>query len=682
MFLNGDRVCTLLGYGGALPGTGLVVGQTSGKVLVRTRLGEEREYPVSELVRAPLVLQPQGGYGYELQPGQQVLWMDEVLDEIKKGEFDHYLSAEERKAVPFPDMLDLWDAVLIQVDGKPRLTSMRYVYAHPRGVSHFPKDKNQLDRELGRQIEKLMCKLDFSQLDWNGHGKNGAYWDRKGWYEPKEKRVQELIPILIYVGPTNEQAQRLIPALETGTVLPDDEWVSLGRPMASHYLRCPYCSGSEYDRHLETNGVKVRISGACPNPTGDIDNYFNLNVPSGRLIFSEDLYQLAPTSHKERHEGPLHRTGTTAAYAGMELAYGYVGGYGYNLYRTGKDAFALADKIKGHRSIRNFHGDDRWYSAMDYNLAQARCQRLGVNWEDLLKTAEVVKVKKGLYYFTQHNDIEEPDGGNNLYTEFYRVCDALPVLGDPSLEGYLGEQHSAQFCLAQSIRDWPSLYERETPEESIAAAASHILCTNGNGIGFHPNGHPLGEIDSDIEPVQNIPIWNRPLNWYPMSPGYCTLFRAAGLYAEPPYGRGVQAGVYGENLNPSFQELGYRILQNIILYGLMPHYSAPHESMKMTQEEYDEVCRKGSRTTMHDCVRVFHLLSLRYPETFPQVDEAFTAWMVDTIKVTAWVDNMALDPPPMSEHFAKLYNESLEAQRAVWKKIFEERTLAKNKTEV
>lgn len=649
-----------------------VVGQGSGNDLIRLRArdGYEFEHPLRRVRRAPLIPQPNGSLGYEYQPGQKVMCLTGTPPDITRGTFIRYLQNTPSGVA---------DVVVINDNGVDRTTTTNLIHPDPQGISLFhrdeddDKDKDRANLDVRRQLRDLIeSKIDFHKLDWNGHLKRGALWMSPGWFTPVEKRTQELVPDYWGYDVSQQEAGDLLRALETGTPMP--YWVSLGRPMASHYLRCPYCETSEYDREIETNGVNVRLSDVCSNPDGHVDNQFTLDVPSGKLLVGNDLRDLAPVNGgRDDINGCIGRMRVTASYAVAGMAHGFVGNTCPGVYKLVDGSFTIGtydnddyeeNPPEGSERVAGVCTDLWWYSILDYDLAKARCDALKLPWARILKSADVVDVEPGTYTFVHHNDLNR-DAHTVVFAEFRRTGDAVLVDGDPYLDHFMNQRYTAGQVLAQSIRDWPTLYLKGTPDSvaSIAAAADHIMCCNGNGVDFHQNGHPIGAVDADIVPIPAIPIFQGRYHWYPQSPGYSTLFRAAGMLASKRY----RDSNTGETLNESFQELAYRILQNIICYGQDPYYSPPHESSGLTYEQAKDLERQHCREIMVNCVKAFYRLCKRYPETFPQVDPDFTAWMQNKRAVRTWVKSLPLDPPAGDP----AYTAFLDEERAEHKKAMQ-----------
>lgn len=690
-FLPGDRVIC------QTRATYEVVSANTDELQVRARDGHTTTFPTDLTFRAPLIRQPDGSFGYEFQPGQAVLWIDERADwtnpTIRRGTVVRYLDGPEAAN----DGRE-YDAIVLKVDDAEIVTTVNTVYVDPNTSFYrpLPEDDDELGepmpfKERDRFKALLHKHLDFTKLDWNGHLKRGALWSSPGWFEPVEKRTKELMPDFILGGPSKADAEALQAAFESG--VPLDRWVRLGRPMHTHYLGCPYCDGSEYRRFFETNGVDVRLGpDACPNPDGQVDNNFTLNIPSGKLLVANDLRELAPVSREFDVNKAIGRMRTTDTYAKAGMAHGSVGNTCPGVFRLADGSFTIGsyhkkvatgdgeydydyedDLPEGAVRVAGVCTDLWWYSIMDYDLAKARCDALKIKWAAVLKHANIVEVEPGTYSFVHHNDLPDRDAPTVIFASFRRTGDAVAVEGDPYLDHFLNQTYTAGQVLAQHMKDWPTLYDQKVWEARLARAADHIMCVNGNGIDWHRNGHPIGEVDPDTVPIERIPVWKGIRHWYPMSPGYSAIFRAAGLFASKPYGPGTRSGRYGEHLNESFQELAYRILQNIIRYGQEPYGHAPPKDMSAEAAWEAEV--KRCREIMANCVEAFRRLCRRYPDTFATIDPEFTAWMHKRKTVEAWVADVTIDwrkMPPRHAELIKAFQEAETARlREMWAKLKE-----------
>jgi hypothetical protein len=615
------------------PATYAVVAWTPSHTVLRARDGSEHTVPTSDLHPAPMIkdhsfLQSLNGVRLEYVEGDSVIVS--YGDFVSRAIFSHYVPIFESPAHH--------DRVVVLVDGSPVETNLGCVFYDPNPLRTF----QAVDIKIRYDLEDAILKMDFSAFDWNGHHKNGAYWRDAQWFRPLNERNKELSAVRLYGDnpPSNDQATRLLAALGAGTAL--DEWVPIGTLRAYQYARCPFCGDASLDAKVETNGRDVRLMGtACPNPEGNVTNTFNINVASGKLVIANDLRDLAPVDDEVFDTNLMYgRFQVTRAYAEAGMAHGFVGNTCPSVYKMRGNQYRIGGKRTGATRVAGVCTDLWWYSIMDYDLYVARCAALGVTNTDI----SVIDVTPGVYEFTHFNDVDHNRDMNCIYATFRRVGKPLPAGPDTFLEAYSRQDCTAQQVLAQAIKNWPTLYLRDNDAksvESIRCAANQFMCVNGGGVEWHENGHPIYNIDPDLEPLPAIPVFTGMHQWYPMSPGYCGIFNAAGMFSPSPYGPGTQEGVYGGHLNESFQELAYRVLQNIIVYGQRPHYSGSHPN----QERDGKVERERCRQIMADCVTAFRRLSLRYPDTFPAVDPAFTGWMANTDEVTEWVNTVPLDPP-------------------------------------
>lgn len=377
--------------------------------------------------------------------------------------------------------------------------------------------------------------------------------------------------------------------------------------------------------HLEFNGVELRYTTECPNPEAHFETEVTLNVPSGKLLVANDLRNLVPIP-ADRDINQIRETlKTTEDYAKAGCAYGFVGNTCPGFYLEDDGTYTVATKLGAYHEEEDEYEDSEetplasictdlwWYSIMDYDEALKRAEYFGC---EATLDAEVVEVPAGLYKIQVLYPLDRDNSEIVIYARFSRVGEAVE---QPDwISEYENASLTASRVLQQSIQNYPALYDKGNVARSFAAAAGHIMCTNGNGVDWHENGHPLGNVRVDIQEME-IPRFHFQHNWYPISPGYCTLLRAAGMQSK---------GYYNgeEKLNESFARLAFNILESMISYGF-------------------DLCGWGEQSPLEQythllsyAVEAYYKLRDKYPgAVYPDFD----AWMKNKKAVKRWVKHLA-----------------------------------------
>lgn len=529
--------------------------------------------------------------------------------------------------------------------------------------------------------ELLLTRLDWVNIDWNGHNRNGQDWKEEDTRFPLKKKIEHLTDSL---NPTSfplseEQLDRLLAVVEAGTTLPDGEWLPvLTCTSGIGGLSCSYCENPRTAVWLETNGRDLRrqdkYGAPCIVPDGNLDVTFRLSFPSGKMVVDDDLRELAPIDDETIDiNGLPGQAEWTKAFAEAGLALGNVGNTCPRVWRLSDGRYTIAnygyvdtesyDEVwpEGEPPVAGISTNLWAYSLMDYDLARHRAERLlGMDMDRFISMTykEVIEIEPGEYEFTHHTGAQTR-GGVQVFATFRRVGPAKPIFPDQYLDTYMDPQNAitAQQYLAQSIRNWPTLFDMGEWESSAQRAADQLMCTLGNGQDWK-TGSPVARIDPKVQPLPYLPVWKGRMHWYPQSKGYSLLFEAAGM---------LRQGVTRQfrncpHLDPSFQELAYRILQNIILYGEQVQHDPWTEELTnpkrwhnrsgrehlpdaptfANQEEWDAHRAEGVRDRIFDLVKAFRRLCRRWPMTFSRVDPEFTRWMRKRGAAEAWVRDLDL----------------------------------------
>lgn len=531
--------------------------------------------------------------------------------------------------------------------------------------------------ELRDRFEEAIGNIPAKVTDWNGHYKDGEWWNTVRLYgqtaeEYVGKEIKQSVLFLrmeVLDGGLDE-AERIIDLMESGEAL--ETPIKLGGGFGTRF-ECPYCGKTLV---LHTDGQSFFIGGdRCGRPEGLEFAEWELNVPSGKLVVANDLRTWFPADKDYDVNKLIGCHLQTMDYAAVGMSHGFVGNTCPSVYKDG-DRFLVAnwpdeiedpekpgeyeyienpEKCPWGEAVASVVTDLWWYSIVDYDELVRRWEFYTPDgdFEKFLGEwhRHVVEVKPGVYRFRHYHEVDR-DAPTVVYADFEWVRDPDPLVDYIAQEE--DKEFSAEMVLAQHIRDWPSLYvprrkergdydDRKTYEEctdeekmhAVARAADQIMCTNGNGIDWHPNGFPRTVVSPDTKPVE-IPAFTGRLHWYPMSPGFSTITRAAGLLASGGYRSDPEDGE--ANMHPSFVALALNICQNIVSYGLTTRLSD-----RLYPPTYDV---KYKRKEMHQAARCYWNLRKKYPDVV--FDEDFDTWMQAKTRVKEWIDRFDLGPlhPP------------------------------------
>ncbi len=516
----------------------------------------------------------------------------------------------------------------------------------PRRELKSGYDSSDLFRryDLGEMIASRLESGEMP-LDLNGHWENG-----RGLRNPYD--VIDLTMISCEEVPS-EDLKPLRNAIRHGE--------SLGRFVSFASIRYSGCCTNCSEKFmLETDGVSVRAASACPVPEGVFPLDVEVNVPSGKLVFANDLREWFPIFGNYNVNSNHGIAQTIKKHAEFGMLHAHVGNSCPSIFRANETEFSvshlpsqydfkseerqgeaeeetgdsnstkemdefLAQRTPPGEQIGRISTDLWWWSGVDHSEFRRRFGGNDQEFKQLLESldAVVVDVPPGVYRMTHL-----PQGWKDNFHEAapYHYSTLTRVREPDPLEDFnqkININMSAGQVLLNSLRNYPTLYVHvsQTQEEesqtgeldrllnhrsnrneierlsqvseaefleffsrlsaddqvrSLAAAADQILCTNGNGIDFHPNGWPLSDPDlSESDTAITIPIFDRKLHWYDLSPGFCEVCRAAGMHES----NGSKSGIVTEGglsfregpvtpLNQSFRELAFNVLQSIIRYGV------------------------------------------------------------------------------------------------------------------
>lgn len=316
---------------------------------------------------------------------------------------------------------------------------------------------------------------------------------------------------------------------------------------------------------LSTDGSTIFAAAPCPYPDG-IPLEFELNVPSGVMVVANGLPRFGILGNYNVNT-TIGCVKTTKAMETIGCAYAYVGNTCPGMYRVGDNRFIIASGGTGEgdddepidppgEHVGGIITDLWWYSIVDLD----EFKRRGLK-EDR-RNYDFVATKPGVYKFTHFVhlksfewDCKKPE----IYTEIEWVRSPDPVKDYRAK--FMAKNFTAGQVVSHMIKSWPGMY---SGPDYIMRAADFVFCVIGGGGSWHPNGFVIFDPDMLFNtPEVEIPVFDKPFSWYPLSEKYSKLCCAAGI------------GEKKINLNPSFAALAKNVAYCIAKHGNSPSGGDP-----------------------------------------------------------------------------------------------------------
>jgi len=518
-------------------------------------------------------------------------------------------------------------------------------------IERNPRFKSMQDLQGQWELMSLLGKLNFTpkRIKWNGHWKNGSVWTSSK--HSKEYLTSSLKSLGLMTDASQEDSNSLLQVIKAKKKLKTPVYIG-----STYQLECSYCGEKV---RWGFDGKTISIFSSCTQPDGLDTTIWELNVPSGKMVVANDLRDLFPCDE----EYDINKTRgihlQQLEYASVGMSHGFVGNTCPRVYKFPDGTIQVRtdpsdETWNGKKYVPNpfyeewvktFEGekvahvgtDLWWYSIVDADEFERRLNHeygdKEEEKENYRKQVEYVDVKPGVYQFTQHNEANRDDFDHGcVYTDIVWVKDSDPVKNYVSEEQV--KENIPETLLVQHAKAYPSLYmndkswEELTYDErvqAVAAVADQIMVTNGNGMDWHENGFPRAKDPGPDAERFEIPAFNFHRHWYPMSEGFSTITRAAGIYSsykDPSKGE--------ENMHPSWVRLALNVCASIISYGQGP------------QESGGKRYVKEARDIMSLAAKSYLELRKKYSGVTP-VDSDFDTWMKD-MSYKSWVKNFDLGP--------------------------------------
>lgn len=491
--------------------------------------------------------------------------------------------------------------------------------------SEVPSDKEWFyDYKLSTEIVNLLKKADLP-FDFKGHFKSGeALWN------PSKFLDGELCSFIDL--PSREIALELKNAIKTKT--PMSTWVDIGPGMS--YDGCSCCEKRE---RIETNGTSARFSGEpCIYPTGNPPFSWEISIPSGNLVVTDDLREVFPQLRSHNVNRPSGILATIKDAAKQNMATGFVGNTCPSIYKSedGEHKYIIAS-FYGDEDYEEEEGEETvekqektalasictdlwWFSICDKVDFEARCKKFNVEPGNL----DFMTVKPGVYKFTHNMSADINSGEETIYTTFEWVRDLnkqLPGTLTP-LEEYDAMEINPNAYVQAHALNYPTLYgqtENRYKENQVTIPwelvdeqrktsswwqlMEELFSTKQTR--FHHKGFPLYSVLEtlvpDIEPPPlRGPVWShKTLNSDLVS--WCKQV----------------------NLSSSFARPLFRLLEAIIRFGFSVENIAKSHKYNI----------KELKLSLKTAIDSYPVLAKMYPE---HVDSDFLSWMSDSKRLKTW----------------------------------------------
>lgn len=346
--------------------------------------------------------------------------------------------------------------------------------------------------DLARSVlEAFHAKIASGEVkvDWNGHLKDGSDLNRMS----KERVAFLWSDLRLSWVMTPSAAQTLRDSLSSGAPLEKPLVLGTGGIACG----CPHCGN---DLHFETDGKEVRVSNPCPSPAGVYPIEVELNVPSGKIVFANDLRECFPILGEYDINIDAGQAKTTAKYAEFGMAHCFVGNSSPGIFRVQDGEITvstLADDERWNDDTERYEtvpaeevqkcmppGENAgsictdlwWWCGVDLDEFRKRFGGTDEEFKVMLQDdCIVVDVKPGVYRISHFDPSERdsaPAGGPQHFSKITWLRPADPV------EDYrrkLDVNFEAGQILFDMVRSYPSLYFKKEPKLSGADSVNSVF---------------------------------------------------------------------------------------------------------------------------------------------------------------------------------------------------------------
>jgi hypothetical protein len=229
-------------------------------------------------------------------------------------------------------------------------------------------------------------------------------------------------------------------------------------------------------------GVTLKAQNTCCYPGGHPSYDVLLNVPSGEIIFANDLRSLTQTEDTFYTESTIGLVKETQAYAKEGMIHIYVGNTCPKVCKTLEEIqiINLNEDTDPTRILYDIQGfictDIGWYCAMDKNLFLERCQEENLNPEEF--DPLYVSVDPGVYSFSDELRKQTPTD-DILYSRIQKSNCNAPVIHKMDT----GPAPSFEESLAKTVLD--KLISLKFLGNTYTNVLTELTDVSGTGYKWH-----------------------------------------------------------------------------------------------------------------------------------------------------------------------------------------------------
>lgn len=296
------------------------------------------------------------------------------------------------------------------------------------------------------------------------------------------------------------------------------------------------CSACGERLAFAQKGDTLIATNECAHPGGIKPYTVLIDVPSGEIVFANDLRALTDVEDNYDVNTSLGLKLTTQSYAADGMAHIFVGNTCPPVYKTEEGLTVTLnnnwndddddddkDNLELGKKQEHICTDLWWYSAMDKDLFEARCVELGVNPTDFMTFS--VKVEPGVYSFSD----EQAD------CDAHGIVHLSKILPSQEKAPKLKERPAKNAQTLKESQFWNEIETlKKSPlfKENRNYALADILTVLGNGYEWSQGQlrNRDGQIVDEPFKTEQGPIENpRNTDFVPTLPGFQVGFRAEDM---------------------------------------------------------------------------------------------------------------------------------------------------------
>jgi len=416
-------------------------------------------------------------------------------------------------------------------------------------------------------------------------------------------------------------------------------------PIFSSVSACPWCGEK---MQFAFDGKSIAANEKCKYPQGINSYSIELDIPSGKMIFANDLRNWFKVQGNFNINHDIGCLLTTLAYEKVGMAHGFVSNTCPGVYKIDNKSLNISSKCMEeywdekakewlpyddeHLAKNSIPGDYVgsictdlwWYCIVDFDDFKYRFLDMGGSKKDfnkyIKKNCDVIDVSPGVYkvehfpnrkedYTQAHTYAKiswlKDSDHRNLYNSYKKINYTIgqswlsSLKNYPTLYGFTSEELPESLSMEERVFRLKS-FNKEKIQKSVALFYNYIFCTIGSGVSWHKNGWGSSVRIEEDTPDFELPSLHAKYAWYPMGEKYSPLSRVA-----------LQIPKDGEiiNLNESFLKAAYEVIHCILKYGDDTYIDTTYspETIEKVKKEQVEITIKS----LND-------LNKRYPGSIPE----------------------------------------------------------------